>query len=1629
MKIKILALCIGLLILISGIISAVHNGWSPEREDEVTQTYIVNESNIYEEKSFLNEQPWGGQRFEKRQFNPSISTGELRKQHTMSSNLGKPLPLQNYTLRDPIRINNDTDLAEQAASEDWPGNGTHDEPYIIENYEIDGEGYGYGIYLGNITSFLEVTGCHIHNASGNGGTFYGNSGIRLFNTTNVGIQYNILINNDEYGLYITDSNDILVDGNLLFSNTGHEILLEGSSDNTLQNNIMYDESDHANTVNYCHESVLVKLDVPDYADRADILYRISEELANLVDGKTSRIYPSLEMAKILLRGDTDVIQAVGLLSNIEGVKHAEPNYQVRTMNVPNDPGYSSLWAMPVIQAHDAWNISTGSEEVVVAVIDTGIDYTHPDLSGNMWTSSEGYHGYNAMNDSFYPMDDYGHGTHVAGTIGAVGDNELGVVGVNWNVSLMAVKFLGQDGFGTIADAIAGLEYVLERKLEGENIVATSNSWGGGGHSELLYDAIEQHRDAGILFVAAAGNYGSNNDLWPMYPANFDLTNIISVAATDSTDDLAGFSNYGARSVHVAAPGVNINSTTPDGTYTYNSGTSMAVPHVSGLVALLASHNSSHDYIGLKNTVLSSVDQLDPLYDMLMTNGRINAYNALNTTPDPDDIRFWVHRPYTVCQWMKETGIMISLTDGVNPILGANVSVEFSNDEDTVFLLDDGSGYDQVENDGYYSTHWLPRKMGEITLTITAQAGDWEETREVSVIVEGDSSIALWKSHDNTLYNNTLSGRYYGIYLSSSNNNSLRDNEAEGEFSCIEMHDSDNNAVTGNTLWNSWNGVSLEESDGNLILGNEVYNNDYGIFLYRSRDNMIDNNSVSNCWYGILLDGSDENSVYRNSLWDNIFGSLLYESSYTTIVNNTFDLNLLDGIYILFSSDHNIIDSNTISYNGYGIWMESSVENILRNNEISSNFDGILMFDCKRNTLVDNSMEYNGIVLIGFLLENWNTHDIDTSNTVNDRPVYYWKDMTGGTVHSGAGQIILANCTDVTVSEQDMYDGSIGIIMGFSDGNYIHDNLVYDNTVGIYLLESSGNTLRNNTASSNEWTGIFMGLAHDNTLHNNTASSNVEGGITLNMVSKSNITMNTLRDNYQGVYLYMSEDINFYHNNFINNQQQVYSYDDSSSDCHWDNGYPSGGNYWSDHTGDDIYRGPEQDMPGSDGIVDVPYESNDIFDGYPLVSPAPTPHINIVRPEEGEEISQSDVLVEWSPMYRFTDTLWFEIRLEGHPWIDVDIDTQYEYTALSDGEYHVTVRARDEYGNMITKSVTFVVEYVKYIVVSPGNTTITAGESIEFTAVAYDEFHNEIEDVTTNTTWNIESEAGGSWENNVYTSERFGSWMVYAVHLEKENQTTLNVEPGEVTNVTISPETDFNLTAGVSQQFSANAFDVFGNLITDHVDSFTWENAANGMFNEELVGEYIVSATYAHITSESVTVTVVPAEPDHIIITPKESTVTAGESQTYHAVVFDEYGNEIDDVTNDTLWNIDSGAGGSWDINRYTSEEAGEWTVTADYNGLVDDSTLIVESRGVVQAVSDNWLLILVLLACTAVVLIIAFLVWKSKTAPGRDEKLLQDLTYEYPDEMTYEDLRRTQEFDEVEMEEFDEIESEEGDIE
>jgi hypothetical protein len=326
--------------------------------------------------------------------------------------------------------------------------------------------------------------------------------------------------------------------------------------------------------------------------------------------------------------------AIGRLRSHGNVRYAEPDYILHADLTPNDQSYQKLWGMRKILADQAWDFTMGTRNVVVGVVDTGVDYTHPDLAANIWSSTgsingcaAGTHGYNAITNACDPLDDNNHGTHVSGTIGAVGNNGIGVIGVNSAVSIMGLKFLNSGGSGWVSDAVEAIDWAVKAKQAGVNVRVLSNSWGGGGYSQALKDEIAKVGFYDILFVAAAGNYGSNDDTTPFYPCSYGAANEICVAATDSKDNRASFSNYGAGSVDLAAPGVNILSTVIGGQYAAMSGTSMATPHVSGAAALALS-TGYQSVSTLKATILAAVDPLASLAGYVRTGGRLDVCKAI-----------------------------------------------------------------------------------------------------------------------------------------------------------------------------------------------------------------------------------------------------------------------------------------------------------------------------------------------------------------------------------------------------------------------------------------------------------------------------------------------------------------------------------------------------------------------------------------------------------------------------------------------------------------------------------------------------------------------------------------------------------------------------------------------------------------------------------------------------------------------------------------------------------------------------------------------------------------------------------------------------------------------------------------
>jgi subtilisin family serine protease len=450
---------------------------------------------------------------------------------------------------------------------------------------------------------------------------------------------------------------------------------------------------------------------------ARVLVRFSQDIPEEARGMLRKLVGSFgrqtyDLVPGLERLDVSVgtEKAIAALSNQPGVLYAEPDLWVTKAATTNDPDLPNLWGFQRVDAPTAWDSTTGAG-VVVAVIDEGIDVNHPDLAGNIWVNqaeangtagvdddNNGYvddvHGWDFYNGDASVFDggpgseEDSHGTHVAGTIAAVGNDGIGVVGMAYSAKVMSLKFLGPDG-GYTSDAVAALDYAVAMGAPISN-----NSWGGGGASAAMEQALDAALSAGHLFVAAAGNDGKDNDytvrrgpnLWHQhsYPSDYAHDNVMSVAALDEADQLAWFSNWGDTSVDVAAPGTNILSTLPNGEYGSYNGTSMATPHVSGLAALiwarLVAEGKTPSFADVKSHIMATAELLPALSGKTVSGGLIDAAASQQAVNEPPVVTIASPVPGAVAEVGTDVTFQGSASDPESGDVTASLVWESSIDE-------------------------------------------------------------------------------------------------------------------------------------------------------------------------------------------------------------------------------------------------------------------------------------------------------------------------------------------------------------------------------------------------------------------------------------------------------------------------------------------------------------------------------------------------------------------------------------------------------------------------------------------------------------------------------------------------------------------------------------------------------------------------------------------------------------------------------------------------------------------------------------------------------------------------------------------------------------------------------------
>ncbi|MDD1776168.1 MAG: S8 family serine peptidase [Candidatus Methanomethylicus sp.] len=835
--------------------------------------------------------------------------------------------------------------------------------------------------------------------------------------------------------------------------------------------------------------------------------------------------------------------------------YAQPNYiySLNSRTLPNDPDFSDLWGLDNngqtggtpdadIDAPEAWNISRGNSQTVVAVIDSGVDYYHLDLIMNMWINQgeipgnridddhNGYvddiYGIDAANNDSNPMDDNSHGTHCAGIIGASGNNSLGVVGVNWNVKIMALKFLGVSGSGYTSGAISCIAYAIKMKTDyGVNVRVLSCSWGGGSYDPALLEALKDAQSHDILVVCAAGNNGSNNDVTPFYPSSYRISNILSVAATDNTDSLAWYSNYGLNEVDVTAPGSSILSTTPNNKYDLKSGTSMATPYVAGLAVLLLSQNQSYSYDQLATKIMATSDRIAGLVGKVTTGGRINAFSALNETDASMHMMLIsplqsTGLPPTYHPGSQQTISVWIYSKIGGSITNANTTAAFSNGDATLILKDDGIYPDLIANDGRYAGNWTPCHGGDAVINITGVTLSGNVSLEVpckvsmgSIIINGDSQFTLTNGVSSG--NGTVSNPYIianwsidasahdGILITNSTSyfiirNCTVMNGADGGYSGISFVNVMKGIVEGSTLEGNANGIRLVNASNCSIYGSAFSSNDNGIFAINTSGLEIHQcNFMSNAAWGVFNNDAD----------------------FPYSINATFCWwGAPEGPGGNGSGNNNNVTSNV----EFTPWLSEPWSPQPPSVDAGSVHAPILITNNAQFTLANGVSSGIGTGLDPYIIENW-VINASSSNGIDIRSTnafFIIRNCTVNGLSSGNTGIYFYRVVNGKIQNSSISNAGYGIKLDESSNNTLIGCLVFNNNLSGIVLDytSNNNTLMNNNADRNHEDGIIIFSSY-NTLLNNTANSNDNNGIFLDLATNNILMNNTARDNsYSGLTL-------------------------------------------------------------------------------------------------------------------------------------------------------------------------------------------------------------------------------------------------------------------------------------------------------------------------------------------------------------------------------------------------------------------------------------------------------------------------------------------------------------------------------
>jgi thermitase len=716
------------------------------------------------------------------------------------------------------------------------------------------------------------------------------------------------------------------------------------------------------------------------------------------------------------------------------VRYVEPRVRFDADLVPNDPYESLQWGLEKIDAQSAWNVTTGDSDVVVAVVDTGVDYEHPDLDGNYVAL-----GYDWVNYDADPMDDNGHGSHCAGIIAAELDNGVGVAGVA-QVRIIAEKGLGEYGWGWSDDLASAISHAVD---QGAGII--SCSWGSGESSELIHDAVRYAYESGVLVVASAGNNG-----WQLknYPACYE--EVVAVAATDRDDKPSSFSNYGDW-VEVSAPGSYIFSTMPNSAYVYLSGTSMSAPCVAGVAALVWSRFPDMTVDQVRQQLLKTSDDLgDPGFDVRYGYGRVNASRAVEQA--------WPRSDVLILGWQKS--VIIYSRPAVQLMVNATVFNFGADDQGqaTVQMIVDGAVVDSEQigslaSGGSVAVQfpWVHQSEGSYNVTVYV------------VPLAGEAVT------DNNVMSFTVrvrAPRVVEVKLSQSIQAAI------------------NSAYPGDTL----------EVDAGIFHENLVLNKSVSLIGGRGGATVIDGNGAGTIVHVVADDVTVSNFTIRNG-----DRGICLECSYRSVIVGNSVLNCSEGIVLLYSGENTLV-GNSMSGNG-------------------------------RNLGVDG--DFIDYVPSQFM------QDVDVSNTVDGKPIYYWVNERDRQVPADAGFVAVVSSTNITVKNLELRGNAEGVLFAYTNNsvieavnasqnkwgvlmvgsfdNTVQGNTLTDNDCGVQLQESFSNSVNENVVANNN-DGIKLAYSDDNFVGGNTVSSNAYQGVSLEYSFRNSVGSNNVLDNREGISL-------------------------------------------------------------------------------------------------------------------------------------------------------------------------------------------------------------------------------------------------------------------------------------------------------------------------------------------------------------------------------------------------------------------------------------------------------------------------------------------------------------------------------